>query len=79
MSTKIYHIELKNILSYVPKYISDIVAKFMRLHTKIFLIVHQNISDCVLKSFRKTRSLKKHFIITLTSARLSALFYCANV
>jgi len=35
MSTKIYHIELKNILSYVPKYISDRVPKF--ISSKIYL------------------------------------------
>jgi hypothetical protein len=64
VSTKIYHIEYKNILCYVRKYISDKVPKYIRLHSKIFLIVHQNISDCVLKYFRKTWRLRKHFVIT---------------
>jgi len=35
LSTKIYQIEYKIILYYVPKYISNQVPKYIRLHTKI--------------------------------------------
>jgi len=59
-STKIYHIEYKNILYYVPKYISDQTIKYIRLSTKIFLIVFQNILDYVPKYFSKTWRSRKH-------------------
>ena len=42
-------IEYQNILYYVPKYISDQVLKYIRLHTKISQIVFQNILDCVFR------------------------------
>ena len=65
LSTKIYYIEYKNILYYVPKYISDQALKYIRLPTKIFQIVFQNILDCVYKYFSKTWGLRKHFPIMI--------------
>jgi len=60
-----YYIEYKNILYYVPKYISDQVLKYIRLPTQIFQIVFQNIIDCVPKYFSKTWGLRKHFLIMI--------------
>jgi len=65
LSTKIYYIEYKSILYYVPKYISDEALKYIRLHTKIFYIVFQNILDCVPKYFSKTWGLRKQFLIMI--------------
>jgi len=55
LSTKIYYsvhkyvIQHINIYYWVSKYISDQALKYIRLPTKIFQIVLQNILDCVLK------------------------------
>jgi len=60
LSTKIYYLVHKyviryiNILLSIKKYISDQTLKYIRLLTKIFQIVFQNILDCVLKYFSKT-------------------------
>jgi hypothetical protein len=44
-STKIYHIEHKNILYLVPQYISDKVPKYIRLHLskKLYIKLHTKI------------------------------------
>jgi len=59
LSTKIYYIEYKNILYYVPKYLSDQTLKYYRLHAKIFQIVLQNILDSLPKYFSKNLGTKK--------------------
>jgi len=70
-STKIYYsvhkyvIQYMNIYYWVSKYISDQALKYIRLPTKIFHIVFQNILDRVLKYFRKTWGLRKHFLIMI--------------
>ena len=46
LSTEIYY--------WLSKYISDHALKYIKLPTKIFLIVFQNILDCVPKYFSKT-------------------------
>jgi hypothetical protein len=43
----------------------DFIPKYNWLYTKIFQIVHQNISDCVPKYFSKTSGLRKHFLIMI--------------
>jgi hypothetical protein len=57
--------EYQNILYYVPKYISDQSTKNIRLHTKIFQIVFQNILECVQKYLSITWGLRKHFLVMI--------------
>lgn len=49
----------------MSKYISGQALKYIRLPTKIFQIVFQNIIDCVLKYFSKTWGQRKHFLIMI--------------
>jgi len=51
LSTKIYY--------WLSKYISDHALKYIKLPTKIFQIIFQNILDCIPKYFSKTWRLRK--------------------